>query len=79
MGVACSTYGGEETYVEGFWWGNVSERDHLGELSVGEGIILKWVFRKWDEEAWTGSMGLRIGTGDGESGTEPSGSIKCGV
>ena len=26
-------------------------------------IILKWIFKKWDEEAWTGLIWLRIGTG----------------
>jgi hypothetical protein len=79
MGAACSTYGREETYVESFWWENFSERDHLGELSVSEKIILKWVFKKWDQEAWIGSMWLRIETGGGESDIEPSGSIKCVV
>ena len=28
-------------------------------------IILKWIYRKWDEGAWTGSSWLRIGTGGG--------------
>ena len=43
-------------------------------------ILLKWIFKKWDDEAWTGLIWLRIGTGAGscECGTEPSGSIKCG-
>jgi len=27
------------------------------------GIILIWIFRKWDVKEWTGSMWLRIGTG----------------
>jgi len=27
--------------------------------------ILEWIFRKWDGEAWTGLMCLRIGTGLG--------------
>ena len=26
-------------------------------------IILRWIFRKWDVGAWTGSSWLRIGTG----------------
>ena len=26
-------------------------------------IILRWIFRKWDVEVWTGSSWLRIGTG----------------
>jgi hypothetical protein len=46
MGVACRTYWGEERYVEGFWWVDLSERDNLEELSVGERIILKWFFKK---------------------------------
>jgi hypothetical protein len=25
-------------------------------------IILKWIFEKWDERAWTGSIWLMIGT-----------------
>jgi hypothetical protein len=28
-------------------------------------IILKWIFRKWDVEVWTGLIWLRIGTGGG--------------
>ena len=28
-------------------------------------IILRWIFRKWDVEVWTGSMWHRIGTGGG--------------
>jgi hypothetical protein len=31
------------------------ERDHLGEPGVDERIILRWIFRKWDVGAWTGS------------------------
>jgi len=37
------------------------------------GIILRWIFRKWNVRAWTGSVWLRIGTGN-----EHLGSIKCG-
>jgi len=32
----------------GFWWGNLKERDHLGNPDVDGRIILKWIFRKWD-------------------------------
>jgi hypothetical protein len=28
-------------------------------------IILKWIFKKWGGEVWTGLSGLRIGTGGG--------------
>ena len=47
-----------------FWWAVLRERDNLEDLGVVERIILKWIFWKWDEEAWTGFIWLRIGTGD---------------
>jgi hypothetical protein len=59
--------------------------DHLSEsncLSPGADgrIILRWIFRKWDVRAWTGSMCLRVGKGGGHlcMGNETLGSIKCG-
>ena len=27
------------------WWGNLRERDHLGDPGVDERIILKWISR----------------------------------
>ena len=64
----------------GFWWGNLRERDSLGDPGLDGRIILKWIVSKWDVGVWTGSSWLRIGTGGGicECGNEPSGSIKCG-
>ena len=32
----------------GFCWGNMRERDHLGETGVDGKIILRWIFRKLD-------------------------------
>ena len=55
---------GEEYTV--FWWGNLQERDHLGDPGVDGRIILRWIFRKWDVGVWTGSSWLRIGTGGGQ-------------
>jgi hypothetical protein len=45
------------------WWGNLRERDHLGDPGVDVKIILRWIFRKWYLGIWTGSSWLRIGAG----------------
>jgi hypothetical protein len=47
-----------------FWWRNLSERDHSGDLGVDGKIILRCTFRKWVVGKWTGSIWLRIGTGE---------------
>jgi len=53
-------YGGQER-----WWENLREGDHLEDPGVGVRIILRWIFRKWDRGAWTGSTRFRLGTGGG--------------
>jgi len=53
-----------EVYT-GFRWGNLKERDHLGETGVDGGIILRWVFRKCYVDAWNRSSWLRIGSAGG--------------
>ena len=45
-----------------FWSGDLSERDHLEDLGA-DGIVLIWIIKKLDGEAWTGLIWLRIGTG----------------
>jgi hypothetical protein len=42
--VAC--LGRREAYT-GFWWGNLRERDHLGDSGANRRIILEWIFRMW--------------------------------
>ena len=37
----------------------------LGRPRHSCGIILRWIFRKWDVGVWTGLSWLRIGTGGG--------------
>jgi hypothetical protein len=46
--------GRREAYT-GFWWGNLRERDHLGDTGVDGRIILKWILMKWDVRVWTRS------------------------
>jgi hypothetical protein len=45
MGRACSTYGEEERYVQG--WGILRKRNQSGEPGVDMRINLRWIFRKW--------------------------------
>ena len=55
-----------ETEVHsGFWWGNLSERDHLENLGLDGRLILKWIFKKRDGES-AGLIGIRIWTAGGD-------------
>ena len=42
MGGECSAYGGRGEVYKGFWWGNLRERDYLGDPGVDVRIILRW-------------------------------------
>jgi len=48
-----------------FWWVILRERDHLEGPGIDGRLMLRWIFRRWNGGAWTGSCWLRIGTGEG--------------
>jgi hypothetical protein len=61
-----ASMGRGEVYT-GFWLGSLRDRDHLEEPGVDRGIILRWIFRKWNVGVWTGLIWFRIiGTGGGQ-------------
>ena len=47
MGVACSTNEGE--VHTGCWWESLKEREHFEDLVVDGFIMLKCIFKKYDE------------------------------
>jgi hypothetical protein len=53
-------------------------QNHLGDLSVNEGQLLKYSLKKWGVRILAGLIWLRVGSLAGccEHGTEPLGSIK---
>jgi len=36
-----------ETYIV-FWWGNLKEREHLGDPGVNGSLLLRWILRMSD-------------------------------
>jgi hypothetical protein len=64
MGGACSTFGVEERYVHSFGGGNLRGRDHIENLDVHWGIILKLIF-KIQNGAWNRFVWHKIGNNGG--------------
>jgi hypothetical protein len=60
----------------GFWWRNLKEREHWGDVDADGRIILRWILRKWDVGVRTESSWLKIVTDCGP--LLPSVSINCG-
>jgi len=55
MGRACSMSGeGRGQVYTGFWWGNLKDRDHLGDPGIDWRITLRWIYRTWDVGVRTG-------------------------
>ena len=57
---------GERTGVYRILVGKHEGKRPLRRPCVDGRIIIKWIFRKWDVGAWTGSNWPRIGTGSGQ-------------
>jgi hypothetical protein len=49
----------------GMWCGDLWERDKFKGLGVGVRLILKWISKKWNGEAWFGLFSFMIGTAGG--------------
>jgi len=62
MDWACGTY---REGVHRVLVGKPEGKNHLEDRGIDGGIILRWIFRKWDVGAWIGFVWLRMGTGGG--------------
>jgi hypothetical protein len=56
---------GERRGVYRILVGKPEGREHREDPGVDGRVILKWTFRKWFLEVWTGLGWLKIETGDG--------------
>ena len=61
-----------------FWWGYLRERDSSEDPGLDGRIILRWIFRTWDEKVSTGFICLTIWIGSCKRSNKLSAFIKCG-
>ena len=54
---------GDREVHTGSCWGDLRGRDHLQDPGRDGRVILKWIFKKWNGNVWTGLLWFRIGTG----------------
>jgi len=45
--------------------GNLKKIDHVEYPGIDERVILRWIFGKWNGEAWTGLIRVGRGTDGG--------------
>jgi hypothetical protein len=63
MGGACGTYRRQESFMQGFGGETCGKETNCKIQGVDGSIILKWIFKEWHVEVWTGLIWLMIGTG----------------
>jgi hypothetical protein len=65
MGKVCSTNVGEKKCMQYIGGRNIKERDHLKDLGVNVRILIKWIFKRENERAWSLFVWLRVGATGG--------------
>ena len=45
--------------------GRLEGKKPLGNTGIDGKIILRWIFKRWDGEGWTGLNWLKVETGGG--------------
>jgi hypothetical protein len=60
---ACSIYGRQARGAYRILVGRPEGKRFRGRLRRRWRVILKWIFKKWDVEAWTGLIGPGTRTG----------------